>query len=136
MKNPTRYALLALSLFILSACATPEVSSGGPVSAQLPPLPDGVVEAANVSVEPEATRRVPPDYPYHLRSRGISGEAILAFVVGVDGKVRDVVVTSATNEDFAKAAAEAIGKWSFKPARLNGAAVACRVSSLRITFHP
>lgn len=134
MNTPKLLTLFAASVFLFAACATPDAPPLRPVSAELPPLPDGVVDAADVSIEPEATRRVPPEYPYHLRSRGVTGEATLAFVVGVDGKVGEVVVTNATNEAFAKAAVDAIRKWTFKPARLNGAAVACRVSSLKFTF--
>jgi TonB family protein len=134
MKHLKLHLLIAVSFLLLAACATPEAPSMLPVSAVLPPLPDGVFDVKQVSVEPVAIRRVSADYPYNLRSRGISGEVVLAFVVGVDGKVRDVLVISATNEEFGKSAANPIRQWSFTPAQLNGAVVACRISSLRITF--
>lgn len=134
MKQTILGVLIAVNLLFLAACATTGTPPLSPVSAALPPLPEGVFDEANVEIKPEAIRRVPPNYPSHLKSRGISGEVTLAFIVGADGKVRDIVVTSATNEDFARAAIDSLRQWSFKPARVNGAAVSCRISPFKLTF--
>ncbi len=136
MKTPRLFVLSAITSFgviFLSACATPETPALRSVAAEVPPPPEGVLDVSEVSVRPTAKRRVPPRYPDELRRSAVTGEANIVFTVGVDGNVRDVVVASATDERFGRAAADAIRQWTFSPAQQQGRVVACRMS-LPITF--
>jgi protein TonB len=118
-----------MSLIFLVGCST----QGGPVSAETPPPQEGVFDIDQVSVKPTAISQVPPRYPFDRESRRITGEVTAEFVVTVDGHVRDVVITRATDEQFSQAAADAVRQWTVTPAQMNGQAVECKMS-LPITF--
>ncbi|MCF7855261.1 MAG: energy transducer TonB [Candidatus Pacebacteria bacterium] len=75
-----------------------------------------------------------PHYPFSARHRGIEGHVDVRFVVGVDGRVRDVrVVEGAPPEVFNEAALAAVRDWRFKPARVNDRNVAASMQ-VRIRF--
>lgn len=59
-----------------------------------------------------------PRYPAGLRHKNAEGQAILAFVIGPDGKARmeSVRVVSASHEEFARASREALRDMRFEPA--------------------
>lgn len=56
-----------------------------------------------------------PQFPARLRRAGIEGEAIIDFVVDVDGFVLNPVVISATHPEFANAGRLAVSFWRFAP---------------------
>ena len=79
---------------------------------------------ARADSAPEPVKQVPPEYPEKAMSRSVEGWVELEFVVGVDGKVRDVSVLNAEPAKmFEGAAVKAIQKWVFSPAMRNGAPV-------------
>ena len=125
MKHSKIYSVVTISLILLVGCAT---KGDRPVSAEAPPPQEGVYNIDQVSVKPTPIIRIQPRYPFDLQSRRITGEVTAEFVVGVDGHVRDVSVTQATDEQFGQAAADAIRQWTFTPAQMNGQAVDCRMS--------
>ncbi len=66
-----------------------------------------------------------PNYPPVMKDVGIEGVVRLRFVVSAAGRVEggSVQVISSTNKAFEQPAIDAIKRWTFKPARVRGAAV-------------
>jgi protein TonB len=74
------------------------------------------------------TDQVRPNYPASAQRRGIQGTTLLEVLVAADGRVAEVVVKeSAGHPDLDAAAAEAVRRWRFEPARRGSQAVAMRV---------
>jgi protein TonB len=90
-----------------------------PSVAALPP--DPVTQTA----APRGGYQVRPSYPTSARRAGIQGTTLLGVFVSVDGRVGDVVVKeSAGHPDLDAAAAEAVKRWRFEPARRGSEPVA------------
>ena len=79
---------------------------------------------------PRVIRRsqVPPTYPVAMKAGGVRGEVLLAFVVDREGVVRNPVVVRSNNPAFDQPAIEALLKWKFEPALVDGQAVNTRMS--------
>ena len=69
-----------------------------------------------------------PIYPFELRKAGISGYAVIGFVVDRDGNVRDAYVIKATHEAFGQMALACVSNWKFEPGRKAGRLVNVRMS--------
>jgi len=83
------------------------------------PREPGESDFVSHEVEPEAIFHPDPEYPEWARESGIQGRVLLHVLVGVDGRVRRVVI----QEDIiglGEAAAKGISRWVFRPARSNG----------------
>jgi len=65
------------------------------------------------------TRKVDPTYPLEARNQHIEGAVKLDALVGEDGNVHEVTVTSGLPL-LAKAAAQAVKQWHYQPFQLNG----------------
>jgi TonB family protein len=92
-------ALLFLSPVVLlvgSAPAKPKVT---------PPIP---------------VQRFAPRFPFEAKRAGVSGIAVVEFMVGKDGNVSDAVVVQATRKDFGDAAVKCILEWKFRPGKVDG----------------
>lgn len=76
---------------------------------------------------PVLLSRVNPEYPAQLKEQGITGEALVSFVIDTDGKVTNAAVTGATRVEFAAPAFAAVQQWKFRPGRKNGHPVNTRV---------
>jgi TonB family protein len=96
--------------------------------------PNAIVDIGRVTLQPRVQFDERPVYPAEMRAQDIPGKAIVEFVVRKDGSVSDVRVVSATNALFGDAASRAVAKWLFKPARLDGVPVNCRLE-VPIIFH-
>lgn len=68
-------------------------------------------------------------YPEALRAQGVSGIAIVSFVLDEKGRMGDIQV-KASHPDFAKEALKAARLTHFTPAKKNGKGVACRMASI------
>jgi periplasmic protein TonB len=67
---------------------------------------------------PRGGYQVQPRYPASARRRGIEGTTLLRVFVAADGRVTDVSVErTAGHEDLDGAAADAVRRWRFDPAR-------------------
>lgn len=111
--------------------------SAAPVPPPLPapqPAAAATPVPAPVRIEPDRPppvvmdmkllRRVPPDYPPDALSRKIEGTVELAFIVGADGKVKDVEVASSTAPGvFDAEAIAAVKRWRYDPRREDGVPV-------------
>ena len=77
--------------------------------------------AVAASTPPRVVTRVAPEYPALARQRRIEGWVELEYVVGVDGRVRDVrVLDSYPNRVFDSAAERSLLRWQFVPGTRDG----------------
>lgn len=62
-------------------------------------------------------------YPKALRDAGITGEAIVSFIVTADGEVKNPHVTKSSHREFEAPALEAVRQWKFDPGMKAGRTV-------------
>lgn len=104
-----------------------DLSLGGPY---LGPVTQGPPDREFMAVS-----RVPPQYPYRAKRRGIEGWVDVSFMITEQGDVQDaVVVESDPKGIFDDAAIQALLKWKFKPRIEDGKPVAVRVKQ-KVTFN-
>jgi periplasmic protein TonB len=93
-----------------------------------PPAPAAVASLGPVATQPALPRggyQVIPSYPRSARRLGIEGITLLRVFVQADGRVGDVIVRqSAGHPDLDRAAADAVRRWEFEPARQGASAIA------------
>jgi TonB family protein len=63
--------------------------------------------------------RVKPEYPEEAKQQHIQGRVVMEVLVGINGLVREIVVTSG-DPQLVKSAANAVRQWRFKPHSLKG----------------
>lgn len=129
---PLQAAVAVVFLGIVAGCETtsqptkPSASGALPVAAD-PSTPRALagetLDISRLDQTPVARLQARPQYPFEMRRRGIAGEAIVDFVVDVNGDVRNAFALRATHPDFGKAAVAAVEKWKFHPGRKGGRAV-------------
>jgi periplasmic protein TonB len=121
-----------------SGPASPNASArtgAAAVVAALPPGPPVVASVVTRTAIPRGGYQITPSYPATARRLGIEGTALLRVFVDATGHVADVVVKqSAGHPDLDRAAAEAVRRWRFDPARRGADAVAMWVE-LPVEFH-
>jgi protein TonB len=74
-------------------------------------------------VRPVLLSRVEPSYPQVARRAGLGGRVTVRAVIAEDGSVDTVEVLASTNSLFNEAAVDAVRKWRYRPARMNGGPV-------------
>ncbi|MFO0631056.1 MAG: TonB family protein [Polyangiales bacterium] len=95
-----------------------------PEAPPAPAVPSGPVDLPDEATAPEAEDgNAQPDYPESLREAGVQGTVIARFVVRADGSVGEVRVVRGP-EELHDAVREALRRWRFRPATLNGHAIA------------
>ena len=83
-------------------------------------VPKAAASAENRDAQ--VVRMVPAKYPVEAARNGEQGWVDVAFTVNPDGSVSDVHVTDAEpRRVFDRAAIDAVSRWRFKPALINGA---------------
>lgn len=99
----------------------------GPEDVWIPEMVEEVPALRNAS---EMRREFDRVYPSRLRARGVTGRAMLQFIVAADGRVEagSVKVLSATHPDFGEAAQRAVDRFRFTPAMVDGRAVRVLIS--------
>jgi len=122
-----------------AATSSSEVGPSGPVAgpapARLEVAPGGTVAAAGTiapappritrSARPRGGYQVRPAYPAVARRAGVQGTTVLRVHVSADGSIDDVQVSrSAGHPALDEAAAAAVGRWRFDPARSGSEPVA------------
>lgn len=115
IRGLTAAFLLALAAFAPVNAAEPAVAPATAVSKR----------------SPEPIHRVSPQHPAELRRQLVNGEAVVEGLVGIDGRMADATVASATHPEFGEAAAAAARQWEFRPGEVDGQPVVMRV---RIPF--
>lgn len=76
---------------------------------------------------PKAIQQEKPAYPKRMAASGIKGLVLVSFVVLENGSVSEPVILRSNNPGFDEAAIEAILKWKFEPALLNGKPVKMKI---------
>ncbi len=100
-------------------------------------MPTPQPQIADVFVEPELIREVTPPYPQAALAADLRGDVILEGLVGVDGKVSDIVVVRSVHPLLDATARKAFGEFQYKPARRNGTPEPRRVQfTFRFKFKP
>lgn len=77
---------------------------------------------------PKLVYSVDPQYPAHGPKGKFSGIAVVALLVGTDGKPEQVHVVKSLGPGFDKAAVAAVAQYRFKPALKNGTPVPVKVN--------
>ena len=78
---------------------------------------------------PRALKQGRPTYPPAMRSKRVSGQVTVEFVVNESGEVAEAVATQSTNAEFEKEALAAVKKWQFIPAMRAGINTRCLLVS-------
>ena len=94
--------------------------TGGEVGGTLGGVVGGVVQRVEVErdrpLPMRALSQVYPSYPEKARRQYIEDELIVRYIIGKDGRVREVIVLSPPkNEIFTDATVRAIRSWRFRP---------------------
>ena len=96
----------------------PPIGQDPPVETEVPPPPPPLIEA---KLDPRYKSTFQPDYPPYEQRNEIEGTARVRVLVGIDGRVKDVIeLSSASPGFFAETRRRAIAKWRFKPATRGG----------------
>lgn len=66
---------------------------------------------------------IKPIYPTFAREKGVQGVVVLQGVIATDGSVLSVQLESSESPGLVGAAIEAVRRWRYKPAMLNGAPI-------------
>jgi protein TonB len=129
--------LTDLTIINLEGEPPPEEDSQGDDAsgAETTPVPAAVIpEPAPGLVEPAAVlSRVEPVYPDLARRAGIDGTVELEVSIDAAGKVADVEVVRGLPLGMSDAAADAVRRWTFRPARTAAGPMASR-KTIRIHF--
>jgi TonB family protein len=75
-----------------------------------------------------------PDYSEEARNAKFQGTVLLWVVVGSDGRPRDIRALRSVGMGLDQKAVEAVQKWMFEPAMLEGHPVAVQIN-IEVTFH-
>jgi protein TonB len=83
-----------------------------------------IFDSVDLDQAPQATVRVPPDYPFKARERGVEGYVAVKFLVRADGSVGNVNILKAKPEGyFEEEVRRALPRWKFQPGTIAGEAV-------------
>lgn len=131
------FAALAAGL-VAVACEAPQPTqppSAGPSFARKTQVtPPGVLQLADVAVQPELVNRaeiqeqLKESYPPSLRNAGVEGIVTVSMVVGADGLTRAPEVVHTSHEAFREPAIAVAARMRFQPAKKDGRAVAVQVT--------
>lgn len=92
--------------------------TGGGRNSGAPAPPGASAGGITRTAIPKGGYQVQPRYPATARRQGIQGSTMLRVFVASDGRVTDVAVErTAGHADLDEAAAEAVRRWRFEPAR-------------------
>ncbi|MEO8055428.1 MAG: TonB family protein [Acidobacteriota bacterium] len=107
-----------------------------------PPAP-GATKAAPLTSLPEGSElpvlvtRADPQYPEAARRVKLSGDVVLRAVVEANGTIGRIDVVTGAPFGMTEAATDAVRKWTYRPARVNGQPVAVwKVIRVRFTLRP
>ena len=86
----------------------------------------GLFKLEDVDTPPKPVGKwAEPVYPFELKRKGVTGEAVIVFMVTTDGKTKQIQVERASHHGFADAAMVAVKQWRFRPAIKDGKPVNC-----------
>jgi TonB family protein len=97
------------------------------------PEPEGPIRVGGDVVPPEKIAAPSPQYTEIARKARIQGVVIIEAIIDKQGLVTNVKILKALPMGLDQAAADAVKKWRFKPATLNGKPVAV-IYNLTVNF--
>jgi periplasmic protein TonB len=97
---------------------TGDVDGGGDGAGDGPGL--NPLELTGDMVRPVLLEKVAPTYPQVARQTRLGGRVTVRAVIAPDGGVESVEVASSTNPLFNEAAVDAVRRWRYRPALMNG----------------
>lgn len=127
-----------------SPAAPAEPVAPAPITFPAGPQPPGRAEAASpepysalpAGAEPPVLKtRVEPQYPDIARRANVGGEVVLQVVVERDGRIGSVFAVQEAPLGLTAAATDAVRRWVYTPARLDGRPIAV-VKVVRVRFKP
>jgi TonB family protein len=71
-------------------------------------------------VPPKVVKETPPLYTKGAFDRGVEGRVVLKVIIRKDGSIGPVRVDQSLDKELDAAAADAVRRWQFDPARVNG----------------
>jgi len=99
------------------------------------PGPGGIYPAGRMGVTvPQVIYSPEPNFSDEARKAKMQGVVQLLIVVGKDGRTYDIRVAQSLGMGLDEQAIEAVRKWRFRPAALNGKPVATQVA-IQVDFH-
>lgn len=114
---------------------TPNLQTKIPVGP--PGVPEGIIGGLvnaptvfnSVSLDhmPRTRVQVAPVYPPEAKSRGLTAEVVVEFIVDEQGQVTAEHVVRSTDRVFEEATLQAVRKWRFEPGKKDGQAVKFRL---------
>lgn len=108
----------------------PAAPPSGPPAAPLTALPEG-------AELPVLVTRVDPQYPEQAKRLRLSGDVALRVVVEANGSIGKIDVVSPAPFGMTEAATDAVKRWTYRPARVDGVPVAVwKVIRVRFTLRP
>jgi protein TonB len=108
-------------------------TGGGTVIADPPPNPPAQPVRVDARVDPRFASALQPEYPFAEQRAQRSGTVVIRVTIAPDGRVRAVERVSASSDAFwAAAERQALNRWRFRPATLDGRPVE---SSKVMTVH-
>jgi protein TonB len=126
MTTPRIFAGVALAA-VLSSCTGPTTTTETRSAPPRTAVTGTVEEIASLDVPPKQTKPLRPQYPFALKKAGITGEAVVEFIVDTSGTPRDLRVVSATHPEFGQAAVAAFQELHYSPGMKNGVPVNTRL---------
>ena len=85
-------------------------------TAKIPVVDNGTGESSFEAAR--ITKNLPPKYPRVARKRGYEGRVVLSVSISSSGRVLSLKIDSSSGHDsLDEAAVDAVGKWSFTPAK-------------------
>ncbi len=123
IRGPRRFALVAACAALGLAICASALALRLSVNA-LPAATDNKQAPNSVSVSPtemagNVLTTVPPKYPEEAKKERIQGTVLLNAVIGKDGAVEELTVTSGPKE-LQQSALDAVRQWTYNPYLLNG----------------
>jgi TonB family protein len=98
--------------------AVPAGFGSGSTGASAPPT-----DISRVNTVPAVVTQARPVYPFELRLVGATGDALIQFIVDIDGTVSEAFIVRTHDIRLGESALAAVRQWTFQPGRVNGQAV-------------
>lgn len=129
--SPLLPARSLASLALAGLLASLVGCAGGPTRSSASELSDAgpFASASDANLTPPVPREtVLPVHPIALRRGGVEGNVRVEGVIDATGRMRDLHVLEASSHEFIAPSLAALNRWTYEPARLDGAPVAVRVN--------
>ncbi len=115
-KNSEPLRLLEPEATLVPRTSEPPVDRPMKSGAKIPLVDNGTGESSFEAAR--ITKNLPPKYPRVARKRGYEGRVVLSVSISSSGRVLSLKIDSSSGHDsLDEAAIDAVGKWSFTPAR-------------------